>query len=946
MSWLPLGIGAPAILWGLLALPIIWWLLRLTPPKPLVEVFPPLKILARVARKDETPSKSPWWLTALRLLMAALIIFALAEPVLNPRERLPANGSALALVIDNGWSSAGDWQRRLDTAGRLINDAEANEMPILLAFTADRANQQLGPYSAGEARDRLSAMRPRPVPVDRQAVYGRIATELQRFPGASIAVLTDGLATPADTEAFGQLLGQNPAGVVWVQPDNPNTVAMTAAANEVDRFVVTAARLPGDTLPRAMNAGAFDNRGRRIGDAAINFGMGETSASGEIVVPFELRNDFATIRIDGEANAGGVRVLDNSDKRRRVGLIAQTQADRARMLLSPMYYLHRAMTPFADLVEPTSPEVGAALKEILDQKPAVIVMADVGVVPDTIRPDLVRWLNDGGTLVRFASSSLISAGNDEELLPVQLRGGERELGGAMSWTQPQPVTEFPPTGPFSDLTPPSEVIVNRQILAEPTPDLVDRTWATLADGTPLVTADRKGRGIVVLFHVTPQATWSNLPISGTFVEMLRRIVQLSRNQGAVAAGEANGQQAVTAAALAPYRMISADGQITPPDAEARPLELRPNVQPAVTIDNPPGLYGTEEGVVSHNLFTADATLAPIVRPQITVPLVVERYAENESTDLKGPLLTAALLFFLIDALIVLWLAGRFRSRPRRPTAAAGAAVILLALTAGGLFVPGQAHAQDQRPDDAAAVEAISTTRLAYVITGDPQVDAISRAGLTGLSRFLIEKTALEPGDPVGVNIASDELAFFPIIYWPVDPNAAMPTPEALARIDAYMKNGGTVLFDTRDQMTSSLDPAGSPANARLREILSDINVPPLEPVPDDHVLGKAFFLLKTFPGRFDGSPLWVEASIDASNNENRPVRTGDGVTPIMITGNDLAGAWAIDQTGNFMLPTVPGDPMQRTYAYRTGVNIIIYMLTGNYKSDQVHVKDLLERLGQ
>ena len=156
-------------------------------------------------------------------------------------------------------------------------------------------------------------------------------------------------------------------------------------------------------------------------------------------------------------------------------------------------------------------------------------------------------MENGGTLVRFASSRLLSAGNDEELLPVSLRLGERSLGGTLSWTQPQTVGEFPPNGPFSSLPPPSDVTVTRQILAEPTPDLADRTWATLADGTPLVTGDRRGKGMVVLFHVTPQATWSNLPISGTFVEMLRRIVQLSRNQGAAAASAGSGRRRLAGA---------------------------------------------------------------------------------------------------------------------------------------------------------------------------------------------------------------------------------------------------------------------------------------------------------------------------------------------------------------------------------------------------------------
>ena len=175
----------------------------------------------------------------------------------------------------------------------------------------------------------------------------------------------------------------------------------------------------------------------------------------------------------------------------------------------------------------------------------------------------------------------------------------------------------------------------------------------------------------------------------------------------------------------------------------------------------------------------------------------------------------------------------------------------------------------------------------------------------------------------------------------------MPTPNAVARIDAYMQQGGTVLFDTRDQYSTGFGSDGaSAATQRLRDILSSLNIPPLEPVPPDHVLTKAFFIMQEFPGRYTGGPLWVESSLDAENAENRPVRTGDGVSPIMITANDLAGAWAIDNNGRPLLPTVPSDPLQRLWALRGGVNIMMYMLTGNYKSDQVHVPILLERIGQ
>ena len=171
----------------------------------------------------------------------------------------------------------------------------------------------------------------------------------------------------------------------------------------------------------------------------------------------------------------------------------------------------------------------------------------------------------------------------------------------------------------------------------------------------------------------------------------------------------------------------------------------------------------------------------------------------------------------------------------------------------------------------------------------------------------------------------------------------------MARVDAYMRQGGSVLFDTRDQLERSTtfgSFSGTPAVERLREMLSNLDIPPLEPVPADHVLTKAFYLLADFPGRYTGGPLWVEATQASAEPTDRPARAGDGVSSILITSNDLAGAWAMRPDGQQMLPMVSNEPRQREMAYRSGVNIVMYTLTGNYKADQVHVPALLERLGQ
>ena len=268
---------------------------------------------------------------------------------------------------------------------------------------------------------------------------------------------------------------------------------------------------------------------------------------------------------------------------------------------------------------------------------------------------------------------------------------------------------------------------------------------------------------------------------------------------------------------------------------------------------------------------------------------------------------------------------------------------------GAFFASHEAKAQNQNPgtiDENIDFSSALKTRFAFVRTGVQEADRVSEAGLLGLTRFIASRTALEPGDPIGINIETDELSFYPFLYWPVDARTEVPPEAAMARVDAYMKQGGTIVFDTRDQFNSLLNGVGSGGNERLREILATLDIPPLEPVPSDHVLTKAFFLLDSFPGRYQGGDLWVEQIGTADESTDRPARAGDGVSTIMITSNDFAGAWAIDNDNRSLFPTVPPNTQQREYAFRVGVNIAMYTLTGNYKADQVHIPALLERLGQ
>jgi hypothetical protein len=480
--------------------------------------------------------------------------------------------------------------------------------------------------------------------------------------------------------------------------------------------------------------------------------------------------------------------------------------------------------------------------------------------------------------------------------------------------------------------------VSRQVLAEPDAVLATKSWASLEDGTPLVTGERRGKGLVALFHVSADMRWSDLPMSGSFVEMLRRIVDISGYTSTPGAGAAGGTNNET---VAPLRTLDGFGAFGPPPSTAKPLAA--DFRDRASLDHPPGFYGPADGPLAVNTLAA----ADRVLPLDTSSLRARRasYTNSEPRDLRGILLSSAMALFLIDAVIVALLGGGIAALLRRRAAAA---VLAVALALPAVTAPSPTRADS---NDDFAVKATAQTRLAYVLTGNADVDSIVRAGMSGLTLFLAQRTALEAGDPVGVDPARDELAFFPLIYWPVVPGAAKPPREAIDRIDAYMKQGGTVLFDTRDAIEAPPGENGAsqtPGMQALRNILSSLDIPELEPVPREHVLTKTFYLLRDFPGRYDTGQTWVETlpREDDEDAASHPARGGDGVSPIIITSNDLAGAWAIRPDGQPMLPLSPGEPRQREFAFRAGVNIVMYTLTGNYKADQVHAPALIERLGQ
>ncbi|SNR43857.1 DUF4159 domain-containing protein [Paracoccus sediminis] len=903
----PIGFAAPWVLTALIALPVLWILLRALPPAPRQVAFPGVALLRGLLDKVPVARRTPWWLLLLRLAAVAALILAFAGPSWKPVVPV-GQGGPLLVVLDAGWAAAPDWPARLTRAEAALGNAAAQGRPAALLLADGRAAPGALPFAPADTLlAGLRAAQPMPwatgLPANPQAALANV-------PEGALETLwiSDGLDHP-NRGAWLEALTRR--GAVTVVPPARAVRSLSLHAGDTPSLTLAAT---DETAPAILAIGPDPQGVERelarltAGDAAVADGTWTRPAA--IDLPPELRNRITRFQVEGEAHAGAVVLTDDRVKRRKVGLVgdADRQAE-GQELLSQLHYLRRALNPTADVVE-------GGLGDVLDTAPDVIVLADQVDLAESA--ELAGWVEEGGLLIRFAGPRMAAFEDlqNEPLIPVPLRQGGRDIGGALSWGDPRTILPFAAEGVFAGLIPPEDVTIRAQLMAQPAPDLADRTLAALSDNTPLVTRSRQGQGQIVLFHVTANAEWSNLPISGLFVDMLNRLVQTARVAPADEVSEDRDQPFWT-----PETVLDGFGRAQPAEgmAPVPAADLARGTGP----NRPAGIYAAGERRTALNAG------GPMVRadwPGATV----EAVGTTGGRDLTGILLALAALILAADALGSALLARGGRV----------AAAVLLAL----LIQPAPPlMAQDPNPELARAANEVA---LAYVVTGDERVDDASREGLRGLSVVLRQRTSVEPGEPVAIDLDRDDLSVLTFLYWPITDTQAAPSPQAYVRLNHFMRSGGMILFDTRDGDVAGV--GGPDMSQALQALAAPLEIPPLSPIPADHVLTRSFYLLSDFPGRWQGNPVWLEAPpAGAETAEGMPFRQlNDGVSPVVIGGNSWAEAWAVDDNGYAAYPIGRGweGEQQREMAFRFGVNLVMYVLTGNYKSDQVHVPALLDRM--
>lgn len=888
----------PWVLSLLLALPFIYWLLRIMPPTPQKIVIPTIRFL-RDLPQDTPPTHSiPPWLLILRLLLLALLIIGLAQPVLNPQEKLSGSGPVV-IILDNGWSAARNWSELQSKTLELLNRAKQSNRPVKLILTApDIAEPKIpeSPLTSAEGLiTQIKGLTPQAWPTKPDLA----AAELKTLPddSADIYWISSGLAD----QNYRQVLEAAPNAKVILPDAARLPILLRPPLEDKDQTEIARLEAPAGSPPQSIQVRANTSQGKLIDQIEVEVTGGKGYIAVHSQMPEADLQSVSRLQLAGLPGAGHVLLKNSTQLNPKIGLVSSDSEDVQFNITQPGYYISRAVEPFAEFS-------AGRLETLLEKQVGIIVLAEGGNLTVEQLNTLTKWIEAGGILLRFADAALVS--NPDPLTPVPLRQGERSLEGDMTWDKPQTVKSINPNSPFANLALPTDISIRRQLLAEPVSDLADKSWVTLSDDTPLITASYKGRGLMVLVHTTASPDWSDLPLSGFYVEIFKHLQELTKR---------SVKSATTETTLKPLRILDGFGQFVAPPANLNPLTTAELDKASVSSMLPPGIYGSDDDQVAVNL---GDRLPPL---ESLKPHLQEHQIYTAQGKLEKPLaplvLSTCLILFIADLMILVLLGGwllKIRTLVRQTNIFV--IVIVFALAS---LLPAVAAAAEKDEDLASQI------RLAYIQTGDSEVDATTQRGLERISQALIDRTAIEAGKVMAVKPGQDNLAFYPLIYWPISQSQPQLSEAANAALQDYLDHGGMILLDTRAGRFHSDDLSPSDRILKMRQMVSGLSLKPLAPAPSTHVIFKSFYLLALYPEMTQANELWIEE--DALEEFGQ-------VSSVVVTGRDWARLWAATPG------TLPNQ--QQEESIRFAVNMVMYAVTGNYKADQIHMQAILKRLGQ
>ena len=809
----------PWVLSGLTGLPILWWFLRITPPPPKHIAFPAIMLLSGLLNKDQTPDKAPWWLIAIRLLLVAMVILAFSHPTLRQEQSLNGQGPVV-FVVENNWAAAPNWTEKKETVKDLLHEAEQQNRLVYIAMTAidhiDQTQLLFGPMTTQAAQQRMAGLSPSPIKSNASSLLAQLEKEQWNSP-PTIVWISNGVETKDSAALASQLpnighvyLRQGPASDFPVllnlekqSQARPSGVLLhikRASLSQLEnRPTQMALLLPKQSYQ--LLATGID--GRLLAKQPVTLEQGESKKSVPLNLPDSIMSEVARVSIEGQQHAGATYLLDDRWRNAKIGVI-QPDGEEGLPLLSETFFLDKA-----------TEELGAIsiapLNILLRMQMGVLLLPDSALLSETDTNQLRNWVEQGGVLIRFAGPNLANQTDQEDpLLAVRIRYGGRAMDGMLQWDKPAKLEKFHENSPLANLTIPKDVIIKRQVLAENSSELSRSRWASLADGTSLISGRQLNKGWLVLFHSTANTSWSNLALSGSFPAILKRLSGLAF----ASSGENSVVDESNHITLPALKVLNGFGVLSTPENQINNLDLtdQKNLPTHLT---PPGLYGRAGETRALNMSPTIGSFEFL--PPFNDKVTILKRDIARSYDFKPTFLLTAFILLILDGILSLGLRGQLPQLANLRNAAKFP-IYFLTLSFGFFsLLPSSGMAQSivSAPVTPPQVSIINATGLAYVKTGNQKIDKISQEGLSGLAFILNQRTAVEVSEPSVIDVEKSELSFYPFLYWPISSSQPNLSRTAIENINEYLSFGGSILFDLRSQ-SSGGNPGRGIAQAHRR----------------------------------------------------------------------------------------------------------------------------------
>jgi len=877
----------------------------MVPPEPRKLALPTFKFLADLNSAARNIETAPIWLKILRAIALFAIVGAIAGPYYSYQKKATNSLEAVTIIIDDGWSNANDWQQIRDRANAIIEmhapiNAETTQFRIIL--TSQKAELPISVLTKHDALDFIAQTAPRPYLPNHQAC----ATRLEKLNQKShIYYFSDGINHQSSGK-FLEVLSHIALGKPKIALPATPLVAITAVRATNDGYRFTYKSL-GTDKPIAVNFLSNDGEILGVGNGRDGIGI--------VNLPNNLLSKVSAAKISNQHNTGAIHLLAGNSIRPLIGIEALNQTEEP--LISDKHYIETAANLIGNVTQ-------ADITSLINSKPNAIVFGDRSGFSPSEERALLAFMRHGGTIIRFMGARAIGKQGDL-IVSAPLSAEPRIMASNFSWNEAKIAAILPESPLFgieiNDEARPRVVSVFQNFQSNV------EIWARLNDQTPLVSQRAIGLGQIVMIHTSASPVWSDISLFDSQVQILRRILQTSISNGVSA--EIRPPQGE----MRPVLLLNGFGENQEFSSSQKPI-LPNNLITTPDADFPPGLYAGNGSVHILQAASEALSLSPLQYSSRGFETISN--IGKSVFDFRFVFLLIGFLALAIDCIII---AIGLRAKAKPSFKQAGFTFILLSLLflSVSSSVSTSAQAQNFAAPKASKTKSILNDDdfvMAYIETPDATTNQSARAGLEGLSAAINARTNIRTSRIVAVNPSSDELALYPIIYWLLPANNRPLDVVGSRALNQYMRNGGVLFIDTRG--------AGRERNAALdntRTATNGLVLPQIEIPPSGHVLRRTFYLLSGFPGRYNASNLWVETQRSSNISAN------DGVSPIIIGDGDWASVWAGGPHAGAQAAVEGGD-LRREVAFRVGINIYLYALTGQYKADQIHVRAILGRQKQ